>query len=49
MHRTEQKTLMAQVRTLFIKNEIKISFIVYVCIFFIYCFGFHSLFGAFVL
>ena len=44
MHRTEQKTLMAQVRTLSIENEIKnIFFIVFVGIFFIYCFGFHSL------
>ena len=42
MHRTEQNTLMAQVRTLSIKNEIKLFFIVFMCIFFNYCFSFHS-------
>ena len=44
MHRTEQNTLMAQVRTLSIKNEIKIFFLLFLCVFFFnYCFGFHSL------
>ena len=32
MHRTEQKTLMAQVRTLSIENEIKIFFLLFLCV-----------------
>ena len=34
MHRTEQITLMAQVRTLSIENEIKIFFLLFLCVFF---------------
>ena len=50
MHRTEQKTLMAKVRTLSIKNEIKIFFfIVFVSIFLFIAWAFILFVGAFVL
>ena len=50
MHRTEQITLMAQVRTLSIENEIKIFFfIVFVCIFLFIALVFILFVGACVL
>ena len=36
MHRTEQKMLMAQVRTLPIENEIKIFFLLVLCVLFLF-------------
>ena len=36
MHRTEQKTLMAQVRTLSIENEIKLFFYCFCVYFFLF-------------
>ena len=50
MHRTEQNTLMAQVRTLSIKNEIKIFFLLFLFVFFLIIALVFILFvGAFVL
>ena len=50
MHRTEQNKLMAQVRTLSIKNEIKIFFYCFCVYFFTFiAFVFILFVGAFVL